>query len=236
MKRHCSICARGGSKGVKNKNIRLIDGKPLIIYSIEQAIESGLFESISVSSDSPEILAIASRYPQVTLIERPVELATDQAPKIPVIQHCLLESERKKNTKFDTVIDLDATSPLRDVSDIRAVVEMVENGTENENVITGTPARRSPYFNLVELSANEYVRLAKVSPTPIVRRQDAPKCYDMNASIYGWKRQSLLNATRAITESTRLIEMPEDRSIDIDSELDFSIVEMLLKRKTKEKK
>jgi N-acylneuraminate cytidylyltransferase/CMP-N,N'-diacetyllegionaminic acid synthase len=230
MKRLCTICARGGSKGVKGKNIRQLLGKPLIAYSIEQAKSSGLFEAIAVSSDSDVILEIAKEWGADYLIKRPDELATDQAAKLPVIRHCAGEVERQKGYCFDVIVDLDATSPLRSVEDIHNAVDLLEKSGSG-NVITAMPSRRSPYFNLVELNANGVVELSKPLMTTIVRRQDAPKCYDMNASIYVWKHQVLFTSEKIFNPDTKLYVMPEERSIDIDSELDFQFVEYLLTHK-----
>ncbi len=230
MKRLCSICARGGSKGVAGKNLKEILSKPLIAYSIEQALQSGLFDVVAVSSDSDEILAVAKKYGAHHLIKRPDELATDTAAKLPVIQHCAREVEKTVGYKFDTFIDLDCTSPLRIKEDIQGVVDLVEN-TDCSNVITGMPARRSPYFNLVEQNPNGYVGLSKTLPSNIVRRQDSPPCYDMNASIYGWNRESLFNLTKVISEKTKIFVMPEERSIDIDSDLDLQLVTILLEKR-----
>lgn len=230
MTRVCTICARGGSKGVKNKNLRLLSGKPLIVHSIEQALSSELFDVIGVSSDSHEILNVARDAGAHELIERPAELSTDAAAKIPVIRHCAIEIEKRVGAIFDTYVDMDCTSPLRAVEDIRDAVLMFES-RKPRNLITGSPARRSPYFNLVERQPNGVVTLAKKPEVPIVRRQDAPRCFDMNASIYIWKRDSLMNDSTLFLEDTILFEMPEDRSIDIDSELDFKIVELLMKER-----
>ncbi len=230
MKRLCTICARGGSKGVKNKNILEIAGKPLIAHTILQAKESGLFDYIAVSSDSDAILETAKEWGADFVIKRPDELATDTAGKLPAIQHAVKTVEELTDTTFETLVDLDATSPLRDVSDIVGSVELLEtNGVSN--VITAAPARRSPYFNLVELNDNGYVHLSKKLDKPVVRRQDAPKCYDMNASIYVWQRESLFADSPVFQADTMLFEMPEERSVDIDSELDFKIVELLLTEK-----
>lgn len=233
MKRICTICARGGSKGVKNKNVRVIAGKPLLVHTIEQARQSGLFDVLAVSSDSGDILRIAREAGADYAIQRPDELATDSAAKLPVILHCVEEVERLRGTAFDIVVDVDATSPLRIPDDICGAVALLEESGVS-NVITGAPARRSPYFNLVEEDANGVVQLAKKPATPIVRRQDAPKCYDMNASIYVWQREALHNGAGIFNGDTRIFVMPEERSIDIDSELDFAIVELLLNKRQHE--
>ena len=230
MSRICTICARGGSKGVKNKNIRNLAGKPLIAHTLEQARASGLFDLIVVSSDSPAILDMACNHGADLLVERPTKLATDTAAKLPVIRHCVEEAERISGKRFDVVVDLDATSPLRLVADIQGAVDMLER-EKISNVITAAPARRSPYFNLVELGEDGVVRLSKPPGKPIVRRQDSPKCFDMNASIYVWQRAALFDYPTVFNDDTRLFVMPEDRSTDIDNELDFEIVEFLMRKR-----
>ena len=229
MKRICTICARGGSKGVKGKNARMLLGKPLIAHSIEQAKVSGLFDAIAVSSDSALILEISKEWGIDYLIKRPDELATDQAAKLPAVRHCVTEVERQMGCQFDTMVDLDATSPLRIVEDIHKAVAMHEK-SDADNVITAMPARRSPYFNLVELDSDGIPVLSKTLKDAIFRRQDSPKCYDMNASIYVWKRKVFFECDTVFNPATRLYVMPEERSIDIDSELDFKFVEFLMSR------
>lgn len=223
----CSICARGGSKGVPNKNIRPLAGLPLIAHSVQQARETGLFAQIAVSSDDPAILDAAMAAGATIAVRRPDELATDRAPKLPVIQHCLQQAELQSGQRFDIVVDLDATSPLRQAADIAGCVQLLQS-SDAQNVITAAPARRSPYFNLVEVDALGHVHLSKPLPAAVVRRQDAPACYDMNASIYVWWRDALLAGSSVFMERTRLFVMPEERSLDIDSELDFRMVEFLM--------
>lgn len=227
MTRLCTICARGGSKGVKGKNVRQLLGKPLIAYSIQQARDSGLFKAVAVDSDSDQILELAGEWGADFLIKRPDELATDHAAKLPAIRHCVAEVERLTGSGFDVIVDLDATSPLRTIDDIRAAIELLETSKVG-NVITAMPARRSPYFNLIELNADDVAILSKPLASQIVRRQDAPRCFDMNASIYVWQRQVLFDSDTVFNCDTRLYVMPEERSIDIDSELDFRFVEFIM--------
>ncbi|QDQ01380.1 acylneuraminate cytidylyltransferase family protein [Lysinibacillus fusiformis] len=231
MSRICTICARGGSKGVKNKNLKVMLGKPLIAHSILQAKVSGLFDLIAVSSDSPAILQAAKEYGADIVIERPAELATDTAAKLPVIQHCVSEVEKITGFSFGVITDLDATSPLRTIEDLENSVRLLETHEHATNLITGAPSRRSPYFNLVEENSKGFVQLSKELPSAIVRRQDAPKSFDMNASIYVWKRDAFFNNTSIFTPTTILYEMPEERSIDIDSELDFEFVSFLAEKR-----
>jgi len=225
--RLCTICARGGSKGVPGKNVKLLQGKPLIAHSIGQALDSGLFAHVVVSTDSDEIAEAATQYGAEVFFKRPAELASDQAGKLPVIRHAFLASEAHYQTRFDLLVDLDATSPLRSIEDIQACVSLTEEGGHG-NVITAMPARRSPYFNMVELDQGGRVRLSKSLDQAVVRRQDSPQVYDMNASIYSWKREVLLENDKLFLEDTGLYVMPEERSIDIDSPIDFDLVELLL--------
>ena len=224
----CTICARGGSKGVKNKNIKPINNKPLIAYTIEQAKESGLFEHIVISSDSQDILNIAKEYGAEVFFQREEELSNDRAGKLDVIRDAFMRSEAYYKERFSYLIDLDATAPLRDTADIlNAFKQFLED--DNDNLITAMPSRRSPYFNLVEVDKNNRVTLSKKLEESVKRRQDAPKSYDMNASIYIWKRDVILNEQSLFLENTGLYVMPEERSIDIDTELDYKFVEFLMR-------
>lgn len=226
MKILCTICARAGSKGVANKNLRLINSKPLIVYSIEQAQATNLFDQIVISSDSEEIRNVALASGATLVVERPIEMASDTAPKLPAIRHCV-ESVEKKFGQFDVVIDLDATAPLRHPEDIIGALELLKS-TNADNVITGTLAHRSPYFNLVETNEQGIVHLSKKPQDAVNRRQDSPKCYDMNASIYVWRRAALFENEGLFAANTRLFEMPRERSIDIDSQADFEVVEWMM--------
>jgi CMP-N,N'-diacetyllegionaminic acid synthase len=223
----CTICARGGSKGVKNKNIKEINGKPLIAYTIEQAKESNLFDHIVLSTDSDDIAKIAQKYGAEVFFKRSAAMASDTAGKLDVIKDAFLRSEAYYKEKYDYLVDLDATAPLRTVEDITKSFEQFL-ANDNDNLITAMPSRRSPYFNLVEVDKNGKISLSKTLDESIVRRQDAPKSYDMNASIYIWKRNTLLNENTLFLDKTGLYVMPEERSIDIDTPLDYEFVEFLM--------
>ncbi len=226
----CTICARGGSKGVKNKNIKHINGKPLIAHTIEQAIKSNLFKHIVISTDSDEIANISKEYGAEVFFKRSSEMSNDSAGKLDVIRDAFQRSEQHYDEKFDYLIDLDATAPLRTIEDITDSFKQLLNN-ENDNLITAMPSRRSPYFNLVEMNREGKVQLSKKLDNTIVRRQDAPKTYDMNASIYIWKRDVILQSDTLFLEKTGLYVMPEERSIDIDTEIDYKFVEFLMSKK-----
>jgi CMP-N,N'-diacetyllegionaminic acid synthase len=230
----CTICARSGSKGVKNKNIKILNGKPLIAYTIKQAKQSKLFEHIVVSTNSDDIANISKKYGAEVFFKRDEKLASNMAGKLEAIKDAFVRSEEYYGTKFDYLIDLDVTSPLRNVDDIKnSFAKFLQNN--NDNLITAMPSRRSPYFNIVEVDKNGKVTLSKTINNSITRRQDTPKSYDMNASIYIWKRDIILNEKSLFLENTGLYIMPEERSIDIDSEIDFEFVEFLMEKNNAKK-
>ena len=128
-------------------------------------------------------------------------------------------------------MDLDVTSPLRHVSDIKNVVEILEKSSIS-NVVSGTYPNCSPYFNMVEMDEKGELKLCKTIKKPIQRRQDAPICYQLNASVYAWKREFLLKGgSTLLNKDTFLYVMPRERSVDIDDELDFLFVEFLLSKR-----
>lgn len=231
MLRLCTICARGGSKGVPGKNIRLLAGKPLIAHTITHAKDSGLFDAVAVSSDSDDILKAAKNHGADFIIKRPDEMASDTAGKVPAIAHAMREAEKQSGKTYGILVDLDATSPLRIAEDVIGAVQLLED-TGCKSVITATPAHRSPYFNLVERREDGSVALSKKLPAAIVRRQDSPDCFDMNASIYVWQREAILGDKPSVFyDDTQLFVMPRERSFDIDDELDFKIVELIMRER-----
>lgn len=230
MMRMCSVCARGGSKGVKNKNLRLLKGKPLIHYTITQALESGLFDEVAVSSDAQEILDAGEAAGATRLVTRPAALASDQSDKSPAIVHCATEVERVTGKRFETFVDLDASAPLRLVRHVHEAVAQVERGGFG-SLFTVCHSRRNPYFNMVEVAQDGQPVLSKTLPSPPVRRQDAPLVYDMNASIYVWRRETFFRLGAPVfAESTGMYVMPEYTAYDLDCEIDFAIIEALFPR------
>lgn len=219
-----TICARGGSQGVPGKNIRELRGKPLIVHTIEQALSCPAINEVYVSTDSQDIARIASAAGASIPYLRPSELATSSAPKVPVIEH-LVQYLEGHGKSVSTVVDLDPTSPLRDVADIEACLAMLDDDTDV--VITGYEADKNPYFNMVERKPGGNIGVVKLPPSgDIAGRQAAPQVFSMNASIYVWRPEAL---ARGIWQNrVKLYVMPRERSIDIDSELDFFFVDRLM--------
>ena len=225
----CTICMRGGSQGVKNKHTRLINGKPLMYYTIKQAIKSKIFDHIVVSTDSKKILKIAKSFGAEGWFLRPKKLALNTSPKVPAIKHALVQAEKFYNKKFETIVELEATSPLRKIEDILKAYKFFVKKKANM-LITGCKSKKkNPYYNMFEIVNNKLKKIKK-SKKNIYRRQDAPITYYSNGSLFIWNRKSLINFKSFLTKKTAFYEMPENRSIDIDDKLDFQLVEFLLKK------
>lgn len=226
-----TVCGRAGSKGVKNKNLRDFLGKPLVYYTFQAA---KLFKEnnneydvdICINSDSDKLLELGDQFGNIETIKRPYELATDESAKIPSIRYSLVKMEEIKNKEYDFIVDLDITSPFRKLEDIENALNK-SIGNENIDVVFSVvESRRNPYFNMVEKKDG---KIQKVKESDYIRRQDAPEVYDMNASIYCYKRESLLNK---IEESpfegvSDIIIMQDTAVLDIDSEEDFILMEII---------
>ena len=218
---------RGGSKEVPNKNLAIINNKPLLAYTIAQAIKCNIFTKIVVSTDLKKIADKSIKYGAEVFFKRPKYMAKDKSAKIPVVRHALIESEKFYKKKFHYIFDLDATSPLRTIEDL--IKSFKQFKRENSKVlITASIANKNPYFNQIEYKKNKYDIVKKLKTFP-KRRQDAPIVYDMNASIYIWKRKHLLDSNNLFTNKTSLYIMSQDRSCDIDTNLDLKFVKYVMK-------
>ncbi|MEK7375558.1 MAG: acylneuraminate cytidylyltransferase family protein [Candidatus Margulisiibacteriota bacterium] len=225
-----TIAARGGSKGVKNKNIRDLCGLPLIAHTVLQAKKWGRADKIICSTDSIQIAEIAVKYGAEAPFMRPAELATDTCGKVAVIRHALVKAEEFYGKKFNVIIDLDATAPVRTPEDIDGALKVFKE-KKPKTVFSVTPCRKNPYFNMVELNNEGFARMVKDSRV-LLRRQDAPKVYDVNASIYVYDRDYLTGdkTVSALSECTAVYEMGEYSAFDIDSETDYQFIEFLVKK------
>ena len=228
MKILCTICARGGSKGVKNKNIKKFLGKPLISHTISQAKKIKKFSKIVCSSDSKKILDISKTNKVDHLILRPKFLSNDRVSKLKAIRHCLLNSENFFKTKFDFIVDLDVSAPLRANKDIIQIIDRIIKKKNANNIISLSPSKKNPYFNMVEIKNNK-LQLVKKNSEKFYSRQKAPKVFEINAGVYAWRRKGLLENSSLINKNTHYIVVPSSRSIDIDSKIDFKIAKSLFK-------
>lgn len=234
MKGLVTICARGGSKGIPGKNIKLINGKPLINYSLAVAEElSKKYDlDIFLSTDSDEIKSVvkASAFSKVnTEYVRPDFLANDTAGKLDAIVDVYQFAENANGVNYDFVIDLDVTSPLRTAEDLAASVELLFNNHEALNLFSVSPANRNPYFNMVEEKENGFYELCKNGQ--FLTRQSAPRVFDLNASFYVFKKAFFAeNHKTVITGKSLVYEVPH-LCFDLDHNIDFEFMSFLLESK-----
>lgn len=222
----CVISARGGSKGLKDKNIRPLLGKPLIAWSIEQALACPAIKRVAVSTDSVRISDIARKYGAEIPFMRPAELSGDKVGKWDVWKHALMTYEKMREWPVNIYVDLDCTSPLREVADIsRAISQFQES--KADAVISICEARKNPYFNQLEIEDGK-LRICKQPPVPILRRQDAPRVYEHVASIYVVSPQYLRRGTGLLSGRVVGYDIGQEKSLDVDSELDFRMIECLM--------
>ena len=229
LKTIATICARGGSVGVPGKNIKMLRGLPLIAHTILQAQACKDIDRVFVSTDDEAIAEVARSYGATVPFLRPAHLATSSAAKVPVISH-LADWVAEHVGSFDTIVDLDPTSPLRIAADIEACMRLLD--TDTDVVITAFESEKNPYFNMVEQKEDGNIGLVCPSLTGVVARQMAPAVYSMNASIYVWHRSTLNKGLW--NGRVKMHVMPRERSIDIDSPIDFKIVDMLLAERQQE--
>jgi CMP-N,N'-diacetyllegionaminic acid synthase len=220
------IGARKGSKGVPRKNFRMIQGKPLIDWSLDQLLQNPMVDAVVVSTDDEEIYDHAVTKGCLKVGLRPAHLATDTAGKWGVWQHALAASERLVGP-VDAFLDLDCTSPLRLPSDITAALQLYK--TEHPDMVMSCcEARKNPYFNLVEPDASGALHVSKPLPGGVVARQQAPVVYEHAASTYVVD-PAYLKRSNGLWEG-RVIPylMPPERCVDIDTPFDFRLVEFLM--------
>jgi len=227
MKTVAFIFARGGSKGLPGKNIRLLEGKPLIAWSIEHAFAVKKIDRVIVSTDCEEIAEIARNYGAEVPFIRPSNLAEDDTPEWLAWRHALNYLMETSGSLPDIMISLPATAPLRLPIDIDNCLYEYEKG-DVDAVITATDAHRNPYFNMIKLNADGFVSLVNSSKSGIVRRQDVPIVYDMTTVCYVLSPEFVMTHNALFEGKVKMIHIPAERAIDIDTLLDFHIAESIL--------
>jgi len=216
------IPARGGSKGLLRKNILPLAGKPLIAWTIEAALKSKYLARVIVSTDDPAIAKISKKHGADVPFMRPRKLSTDRAKSIDVVFHVL----RCLPEKYDYAVLLQPTSPLRTAADIDACLKLCITKKAN-SCVSVEEADRNPYW-MYSLNKKGMMRKLIETKKQIDRRQDLPKAYALNGAIYVARVDRLLNNKAFVTAETYAYVMPHERSIDIDSEIDFRFAESLL--------
>ncbi|RNB53840.1 acylneuraminate cytidylyltransferase family protein [Brevibacillus gelatini] len=215
------IPARGGSKGVPRKNIRDLAGKPLIAWTIEEAIKSKYIDRLIVSTDDEEIADVARQWGCEVPFIRPSELAKDETPGIDPVLHAI-----SKLPGYDYIVNLQPTSPLRNVGDIEKCLEQCVKQNAN-SCVSVTITDKPPYW-MYHLSNECELKPVIGGNERVLRRQDAPDIYMLNGAIYVAKTEWLINTKSFLCDDTIGFVMPKERSIDVDTYLDFLFIETIL--------
>lgn len=231
MKATAFIFARGGSKGLPGKNIRPLGDKPLIAWSIEQALAVKRIGRVIVSTDSEEIAAVARAYGAEVPFLRPPELACDDSLEWLAWRHALNYLKENDGVMPTEMVSVPATAPLRSPVDIENCLDEYEKGNV-DMVITVTDANRSPYFNMVKNNADGTVGLVIPPQSAITRRQDAPVVYDMATVCYVANSVFVMTHNATFEGRVKAVHVPTERAIDIDTLLDFQIAEYLYRINT----
>ena len=229
-----TLCGRAGSKGVKGKNARDFLDIPLVWYSMANIViykeRYGAHDNINVvlNTDSEDLIKLVQQVADldVTIQRRDASLGGDKVPKVAVILDCLKRSEDLFKVSYDMVVDLDITSPLRTVQDIKNAVDKKASRNEVDVVYSVAPSRRNPYFNMVK---EENGFFCKAIPSNFTTRQEAPVFYDMNASIYAYSPDALRNKEQStfFNSNCDAIVMADTGILDIDSEEDYELMQVI---------
>ena len=227
MKTPAFIFARGGSKGLPGKNIRPLGDKPLIAWSIQQALAVERIDRVIVSTDSLEIASVAREFGAEVPFLRPAALATDESPEWLAWRHGLQYLKATNGTMPDLLVSVPATAPLRLTEDIENCLDEYEKGGA-DIVITITEAHRNPFFNMVKPNFDGTFNLVNSIESTITRRQDAPEVYDVTTVCYVANPKFIMEKNAIFEGNVRAVYVPIERAIDIDTLLDFQIAETIL--------
>jgi len=219
------IPARGGSRGIPRKNLRLLYGKPLLVYSVEAASGSRYIDKVVVSTEDREFVKVAINS-GAEVIRRPPKLAQDDTPSLPVYKHVINHLEKTKRFYPNIVVILQPTSPLRTVKDIDQAIEKFLTA-KCDSVVSVCETEHPPHW----MYTLEGERLKSIieGGDRVTRRQDAPEVYRLNGAVYVTHRDVIMKQNRVMGDDTRAYIMPVERSIDIDTEIDLKLAELLMK-------
>ena len=224
-----TICARGGSKGIPGKNILPVNGIPLIVYSIRHALEFAkeTGADIELSTDNDEIAQVAEEAGLKTEYRRPEELASDNAGKLDAIADIMQYAEKKNGKTYDYIVDLDVTSPLRTLEDLRESISMMQADPNARNLFSVSPPLHNPYFDMVEENTEGYFDLIKKPEQQMVSRQQGPRVYGLNASFYVYRRSFFDEDPLTLVENSLAYVMPH-MCFEADEIIDFELLQYLL--------
>jgi CMP-N-acetylneuraminic acid synthetase len=220
------IFARGGSKGIKNKNLLKFNNTTLLGHAISQAKKSKYIKKIFVSTDSKKIAAKAIIYKAEVPFLRPKNLAKDNSPEILSWKHAIIFLKNKLNINPEYIVSIPTTSPLRNVSDIdKCIQKAIKN--KLDMVFCVSKSQKNPFFNIL-IKKNNKLKVIE-NKKNITRRQDAPECFDMTTVCYVFKPDYIIKNSNFFRGNTGFVEIPKERSIDIDSYFDYKIINLMKK-------
>ncbi len=228
------IFARGGSKGLPGKNIRQLAGKPLIAWSIEQARAVQRIERVIVSTDCQNIADVALQYGAEVPFMRPKKLALDDTPEWLAWQHALNYLKETEGRLPKVMVSVPTTAPLRSVIDLNNCLDEYEKNVDVDVVVTVTEALRSPYFNMLKRNSDGTVELVIPTTKKLTRRQDVPSVYDMSTVAYVVRTEFVMKHQSIFDGIVRAVNVPRERSIDIDTLMDFRMAEFYLSQRRNE--
>lgn len=227
MNRVCTICARAGSQRFRDKNIYLVNDVPLLAYSIAAAKRSELFDQVVITSDSQDYLDIGLQWGADASVLRPDTLSHGKISKVHGVAHAVRETEVKLGRKFDTIVDLDVTGPLRRLVDIQNAVTLLETN-ECTTVVSATESKSTPFSNMFFKDAAGYIEPI-ISPELIDEHTGSTRtCYALNASIYAWERNNFMNEPTTFSDKTQLYIMPPFSRYDVDTAEDIVYLEYMM--------
>jgi len=229
------IPARGGSKGVINKNIRMLNGYPLVYYTINCALKSKKITDVVVTTDSEEIQKIAIKYGAEAPFLRPKYLATDKALAIPTVQHAVKKMEKWKNYEYDIVIMLQPTSPMKTSKDIDKAINLVLKNQKAESIISVVDVGNNHPMKMKVIKQGKMVDYCK-PPVENPPRQILPDVYIVNGAIYLTRKRVLMEKNTFKGDYCLPYVMSLDKSINIDTEIDLKIAEMYIAKRKKDGK
>lgn len=229
-----TLCGRAGSKGVRGKNARDFLDVPLVWYSMAgiklylERYKGDDHIDIVLNTDSEDLIKLVEQVKDLNIgiLRRDASLAGDKVAKVSVILDCIKRAEEKYGVKYDIACDLDITSPLRTVQDIKNAIDRKKQRPEVNVVYSVTHSRRNPYFNMVK---EENGFFCKAIPSNFTTRQEAPVFYDMNASIYAYSPEALRNKEHAtfFNSGCDAVVMADTGILDIDSEEDYELMQVI---------
>ena len=223
-----AVFARGNSKGIKNKNLLKFKNKTLVGHAVDQGYKSKFIKKVYISSDSKKIINEAKKYKAIEPFKRPKSLSTDAAPHLKVWRH-FVKYLKEKKIHADYIVDIPTTSPLRNIDDINRCIKLAQK-KKLDMVLTIVKSSKNPYFNMLEKKGKKF-KLIKISNIKIRRRQEAPKCFDMTTVCYVLKPNYIMKTKDVLSGKVGFINIPKERSIDIDDKIDYKIASILAKKK-----